>query len=71
VGTGALGLNERQIEALRLMLNEGRELSNRDYREMFNVSNATAYTDLSQLMDLGYVKGAGKGRARRYMAVGT
>lgn len=66
-----LGLNERQIETLRLMVNEGRELSNRDYREMFNVSNATAYTDLSQLVDLGYVKGVGKGRARRYMAVGT
>jgi len=66
-----LGLNERQIEALRLMVNEGRELSNRDYREMFNVSNATAYTDLSQLVDLRYVKGVGKGRARRYMAVGT
>jgi len=24
-------LNERQIEALRLMVNEGRELSNKDY----------------------------------------
>jgi len=66
-----LGLNERQIEALRLMVNEGQELSNKEYREMFDVSNATAYTDLSQLVDLGYVKGIGKGRARRYMAAGT
>ena len=66
-----LGLNERQIEALRLMVNEGRELSNKDYREMFDVSNATAYTDLSQVVDLGYVKGVGKGRARQYMAAGT
>lgn len=33
-----LGLNERQIEALRLMVNEGVELSNRAYRDMFAVS---------------------------------
>ncbi len=37
------------------MVNEGWELSNKEYREMFDVSNATAYTDLSQLVDLGYV----------------
>ena len=36
-----LGLNERQIEALRLMVNEGQELSNKDYQKMFKVSNAT------------------------------
>jgi DeoR/GlpR family transcriptional regulator of sugar metabolism len=66
-----LGLNERQIEALRLMVNERRELSNKDYREMFDVSNVTAYTDLSQLVDLGYVTGVGKGRARQYRAART
>ncbi len=65
-----LGLHGRQIEALRLMVNAGRGLSNKDYRELFGVSNATAYTDLSQLVDLGYVKGVGKGRARQYMATG-
>jgi ATP-dependent DNA helicase RecG len=66
-----LGLNERQIEALRLMVNEGHEMTNKEYREMFNVSNATAYTDLSHLVDSGYVEGIGKGRARRYVAART
>ncbi len=32
----ALGLNERQIEALRLMVNEGQELSNAEYRRFVN-----------------------------------
>ena len=29
----ALGLNERQIEALRLTVNKGQELNNADYRQ--------------------------------------
>lgn len=66
-----LGLNERQIAALRLMVNERRELSNKDYREMFDVSNVTAYTDLSQLVDLGYIHGVGQGRGRQYRAAET
>jgi ribosomal protein S30 len=41
-----LGLNERQIEALRLMANERRELSNKEYRELFSVSRPTAARDL-------------------------
>jgi ATP-dependent DNA helicase RecG len=64
----ALGLNERQIEALRLMVNERQEFSNKKYREMFKVSNATAYADLNRLVGLGYVKSIGRGRARRYVA---
>jgi len=38
-------LNERQIEALRLMVNEGRKLSNKEYREMFGVTYVTALKD--------------------------
>ena len=33
----ALGLNKRQIEALRLMVNEGQELSNADCRRLFQM----------------------------------
>ena len=63
-----LGLNERQIEALRLMVNEGRELSNKEYRETFGISRPTAARDLSKLVETGWVQGIGKGRSLRYAA---
>lgn len=62
-----LGLNERQIEALRLMVNEGRELTNRDYREMFGVTYITAFRDLSRLVDLNLARAEGAGRGRKYV----
>lgn len=61
-----LGLNERQIEALRLMVNEGQELTNRDYREMFGVSYITAFRDLSRLIELNLAQARGAGRGRKY-----
>ncbi|MGA9347190.1 MAG: hypothetical protein WBW48_00095 [Anaerolineae bacterium] len=64
----ALGLKERQIEALRLMVNEGRELTNKQYRQLFDVTNVTAFRDLSQLVKLGQVKVIGSGRGRKYIA---
>ena len=65
----ALGLNERQIEALRLMVNEGQELSNADYRQLFNVSKNTASRDLQALVETGWVRVKGIGRGTRYRAV--
>lgn len=65
----ALGLNERQIEALRLMVNEGRELSNAEYRRLFQVSKNTATRDLQALVETGWVKAQGIGRGTRYRAV--
>jgi ATP-dependent DNA helicase RecG len=65
----ALGLNERQIEALRLMVNEGKELSNTDYRQLFNVSKNTASRDLQALVETGWVRVEGTGRGTRYRAV--
>jgi len=63
-----LGLNERQIEALRLMMNEGREMTNREYRQMFDVSRPTAARDLRKLVATGWVQEVGKGRGLRYVA---
>ena len=54
-----LGLNERQIEALRLMVNEGRELSNKEYREVFGISRPTAARDL-KLVETGWIQETGK-----------
>jgi len=61
-----LGLNERQIEALRLMVNEGRKLGNREYREMFGVTSVTAFRDLAELVTLGLARAEGAGRGRKY-----
>jgi ATP-dependent DNA helicase RecG len=64
----ALGLNERQIEALRLMINEGKELTNRQYREMFGITDRTALRDLNGLVAVGYVQRVGEGCRMRYIA---
>jgi len=64
-----LGLNERQIEALRLMVNEGKELSNADYRQLFKVSKNTATRDLQALVETGWVKAQGTGKGTHYRAV--
>jgi predicted HTH transcriptional regulator len=63
----ALGLNERQIEALTLMVNEKRVLTNRDYRELFGVSNRIAANGLQDLVKKGLVKQLGSGRSVRYV----
>ena len=63
-----LGLNERQIEALRKMVNEGSILTNRQYRELFKVTNKKAATDLALLVKAGMVQTMGKGRNVKYKA---
>ncbi len=63
-----LGLNERQVEALRLMVNEGAELTNRRYRDIFDISYRTAARDLNGLIDIGQARRIGKGRSTRYVA---
>lgn len=64
----ALGLNERQVQALALMVNQERELTNREYRELFGISYVTAFRDLTALVEAGQVRTIGSGRARRYSA---
>lgn len=64
-----IGLNKRQIEALALMVNEGKQLTNREYRERFKISKATAYRDLKKLVEEGFVEERGKGRSKNYSAI--
>lgn len=64
-----LGLNERQVDALRLMVNEGQEMTNRKYREMFGVGNQTAVRELKGLVAKGQARRVGQGRATRYEAI--
>lgn len=63
-----LGLNERQVEALRLMVNEDEELTNRRYREMFDITARTALRDLKGLVEIGEARQVGEGRNVRYVA---
>nr|MBC8263362.1 transcriptional regulator [Anaerolineales bacterium] len=58
-----------QIETLRLMVNEGKELTNRQYREMFGVTDRTALRDLRGLVAAGQAQRVGSGRSVRYIAM--
>jgi predicted HTH transcriptional regulator len=64
-----LGLNERQIEALRVMVNEKKMMTNAVYREMFKTSDRSALRDLKDLVQKGLVKRKGKRRASEYEAI--
>ncbi len=63
-----LGLNGRQIEALRLLVNERGELTNAMYQELFEVSRRTATRDLKALVGTGWVRQKGTGKGTRYVA---
>ena len=63
-----LGLNNRQIEVLRMMVNEGKVFTNRMHREKFGVTNKTAATDLNILVNKGMAQVKGKGRNVEYRA---
>jgi ATP-dependent DNA helicase RecG len=60
-----LGLNERQVKALAILAERGR-ITNREYREACGVSNATAYAELTGLVEKGLVERAGVGRGAFY-----
>ena len=62
------GLNDRQIEALRLMVNEKRVITNEFYQAINKVSRRTALRDLRGLVELGQVKTAGIGKGTKYSA---
>ena len=63
-----LGLNERQIEALRLMVNEKESITNRKYCQIFQVSRNTAYLDLSDLIQKNLIFPKKRGRSAFYIA---
>ncbi|MBI5376288.1 MAG: DeoR family transcriptional regulator [Candidatus Schekmanbacteria bacterium] len=63
-----LGLNNRQIEALRLMVNENIKITTKEYCQRFNVSRNTAYLDLSELVKKHMTLAKGQGRSIYYVA---
>jgi predicted HTH transcriptional regulator len=60
------GLNRRQIRALHMMTEHG-SITNREYREAFNVSHKTAHIELTLLVDKRLVLTEGAGRSTRYI----
>ncbi len=63
---GGKGLNKRQLRALQLMQEHG-TITNREYREAFNVSHKTAHIELTMMADKGIVKSEGAGRSTCYI----
>ena len=63
-----LGLNDRQIKALEMMINEDKIFTNSIYQKTFNVSQKTAARDLKELVTQNQVSIIGKGRGTKYKA---
>ena len=57
------GLNDRQIEALKLMVNEKRKFTIKEYAVTFDISDKTAKRDMHKLIeqDLVIKRGVKKG----------
>ncbi len=54
-----LGFNNRQIETLRLMVNEGKTFTINEYYKKFNTNEKTARRDFKKLISLGFVEKIG------------
>jgi ATP-dependent DNA helicase RecG len=63
-----LGLNERQMKAVQHIKAKG-SVNNREYRELFDISDEWARRDLAELVKKKVFKPEGKGRSRRYLPV--
>jgi ATP-dependent DNA helicase RecG len=64
------GLNQRQIKAVMYVKQKGR-ITNREYREMFNIKNRMALIDLSDLCEKQILTRVGKtGRGTEYILIG-
>lgn len=63
-----LGLNDRQIKALEIMVNEGKVFTNSLYQETFEVSRNTSSRDLMGLIEKNQAQIIGKGRYTQYKA---
>ena len=60
------GLNERQKKAIEY-IKEDERITNREYREIFTVSAATAKRELGDLIEKGICRIAGAGRSLHYL----
>ena len=68
-----MGLNERQLQAVKYVKEKGR-ITNKEYREINNVSKPTATRDLAKLVDMKILKQkgiVGKGTVYTLKSIGS
>ena len=61
-----IGMNQRQKKALHYIVDHGL-ITNREFRNLFNVSHKTAHIELTMLTDQGVLASQGLGRSTRYI----
>jgi len=62
---GQVALTERQIKIVEHIIEKG-NITNRDIRKMFNISNRAAMDEISKLIGMEVLKKVGKGRSTKY-----
>ncbi|MBA3060584.1 MAG: DeoR family transcriptional regulator, partial [Nitrospirae bacterium] len=65
---GQIALTERQMKIVEFINQNGR-ITNRDVRDMFELSDEAVRKEITKLTKLGVLKGKGKGRAVYYVLV--
>lgn len=61
------GLNERQMKALKFLIDTGESINNPDYQDKYKVSKRTATRELAELVDKGFMEKHGStGKGTRY-----
>lgn len=63
---GQIALTERQMKIVEFVNQNGR-ITNRDVRDMFEISDEAVRKEIAKLTKLGVLKGKGKGRAVYYV----
>ena len=62
---GQVALTERQMKIVERIIEQG-EITNRDVRNMFDISNRAALDEIMKLLKMKVVKKVGKGRSLKY-----
>lgn len=63
---GQISLSERQMKIVEWIMNKG-EITNRDIRDIFKISNRAALDEVTKLIEMKVIKEVGKGRSTRYI----
>ena len=62
---GQIALTERQMNIVECIVEKG-NITNRDIRKIFDISNRAAMDEISKLIDMKVLKKVGKGRSTKY-----
>ena len=65
---GQIALTERQMKIVERIVQKGK-ITNREIRDMFQISNRSALDELEKLMSLGVIEQKGKGRNIHYILI--